>query len=131
MIDKIVAKRLQFENEKTTKKKKNEDEIRKEVMAIRRIFVYVRTEIDTKFTESSRDTNHLYIDPKIDRKKAIPRTLGYNWDPTKPNEKKSADKIEPLEFYEMEIACPGSRIWNILSQGIKDVDNPVESTRWK
>ena len=59
------------------------------------------------FTEKSRVKEKKYK-AKSDLSKGKWESLGYKWDTMT-----QADAIEPLPFYEMEITCKGSEMWNI------------------
>ena len=80
----------------------------REIMNIRRIFIYVRGDIKSPFTEKSRFKDKKYK-AKSDLSKGKGESLGYKWATIE-----EADEIEPLPFYEMEITCKGSEMWNIL-----------------
>ena len=106
MLNKIVDARVAAEENGKTR-----DELEVEIMAMKRVFIYVRGNISSPFRETSRKKSHKYKYRGEDGNERQ-RSLGYDW--LGKRGKKDADRIEPLPFYEMELSCRGSEMWNIL-----------------
>ena len=116
MLKRVLDARKVAELEKKKSERTTTTILETEIREMRKVFIYVRGCVQKGFTEKSRG-KELFVIPGETSK----RTVGYDC-----TEEAQVTSMEPLPFYEMEVPCGGSRMWEIMKQERETVPDPEE-----